>query len=49
MSSPMHTLHRGSRLKLYYANRRWFTHPGVYVWAFGNNRRLIPLPRRRRR
>jgi hypothetical protein len=31
------------RPRLYWAGKR-FVRPGLYTWAFGNNRRLLPAP-----
>lgn len=45
-SSPMTTLIKG---RLYYANRRWFTHPGLHLWTGKRHVRILPSPRRRRR
>lgn len=33
------------RVALYYARRRRFTHPGLYLWAFSRHWRLFPTAR----
>lgn len=34
--------------RFFWASRRArFTRPGLYVWAFGRNLRVLPLPRPR--
>ena len=40
---PMKSLGRHLGLRWYWADRKWFTHPGLYVWAFGRNLRIVPL------
>lgn len=32
--------------KFYWAEKRTFLRPGLYIWAFGDNRRIIPIPKR---
>ena len=39
--SPMYPLIPG---RLFWANE-FFTRPGLYLWAFGNNRRVLPVPK----
>ena len=41
-ASPMR--HLGGRF--WWADRRYFTYPGLYVWLFKHNIRILPLPSR---
>lgn len=46
--SPMRSV-GPRRFRIFWAARnRGFTNPGLYVWAFKDNRRILPVPRRRK-
>jgi len=45
VSAQMATVVRVGRRALYYADRR-FEKPGLYIWAFQRNLRILPLPKR---
>lgn len=34
-------------LTLYWAERRYFTHPGVHLWTGSRHVRILPVPRHR--
>jgi hypothetical protein len=36
------------KVALYWANRKTFSYPGVYLWIFKKQIRMIPLPKKRR-
>ena len=44
--SPMKPLGKFAGLQFFWADRRWFTHPGLYVWFWKKNRRILPMTKR---
>lgn len=46
MSSPMKPVGPKCGLRFFWADRKVFTKPGLYVWLFKRNLRIWPLPKR---
>lgn len=48
-SSPMKPLFKLGRFSFYWAERRWFTRPGVHVWTGKRHVRILPFRRIRQK